>query len=230
SQPHAAIHADLNGKRKPCLNPRIHEAELWMHPVLIDEQALPVSRHQLELLGLPIVMDVVTPARLDGGQHADQTLADTLLGDDLLGNLFLAVLRRVEKPVRPVQLLCQAQRSILQPLTCLFNMRTKVLQQNAVGSKVVPHAIHVAQRPQRPSKNQPVEPRQHPRDLVPMLRDKLVHGASFLSWMLCLCQLNILREVRSALLLVAATPRCVISVSVVIWCSTKSSRTHSSRR
>src|ERR1700688_2872327 len=56
--------------------------------------------------------------------------------------------------------------------------------------KEVTHSIREADRPQRSSKNQPVETRQRPRDLVPMLRDKLVHGALRLCWMLCLSQLT----------------------------------------
>src|SRR6267378_8626872 len=43
---------------------------------------------------------------------------------------------------------------------------------------VAQHSFRIADRPQGPSKDQPVEATQHFRNLFPMFRDKLLHGVS----------------------------------------------------
>src|SRR5216684_7475225 len=61
----------------------------------------------------------------------------------------------------------------------------EILQQNAVLSKVVLHPFHVRDPSQRPPEHHPVEPRQRPRNLLVMPRDKLLHGASLPFGCLC---------------------------------------------
>src|SRR5664279_152464 len=117
---------------------------------------------------------------------------------------------------RPVQLLHQTPRSTLQLLAHPLHVRTEVLQQYIVGTKVVPHAVHEAQRPQCPAKNQTVEPRQYPRDLVPVLRDKLVHGASSFPGCFAFVSSTSYERFEALLLLVAATPRCVSVVNAFL--------------
>src|SRR5437588_13044704 len=79
--------------------------------------------------------------------------------------------------------------------------------------KVVPQPIGKKDRTQRPSQNQPVKTRQRSRDLVLMLRDKLVHGASALLGCSPLSAEQSYERLKRLPFLVAATPRCV---SVVI--------------
>src|SRR5205809_377643 len=118
-----------------------------MHPVLIQEQALPDARYQLQLALLPVAIDIEGPARLYATQHAHQ-------------------------PFR------------------------------------------MADRPQGPSKDQPVEATQRSRNLFLMFRDKLLHGVSVPPkiWRSCRTTTSY-RERKRLLRLVAALPRCVIGKS-----------------
>src|SRR6266480_2056065 len=51
-----------------------------MHPVLIQEQALPDARYQLQLALLPVAIDIEGPASLYTTQHAYQPFLDLVPG------------------------------------------------------------------------------------------------------------------------------------------------------
>src|SRR5947209_11123329 len=78
--------------------------------------------------------------------------------------------------------------------------------------KVVPQPIGKKHRTQRPSQYQPIETRQRSRDLVLMLRDKLVHGASALLGCSPLSAEQSYERLKRLPFLVAATPRCAFVV------------------
>ena len=184
-QPLPPVHADLNGKREPCLNPRIHEAELRMDPVLIEEQALPLSATPTRASSSPDSDESQnsstaprTSARTPAPRRHRRGPAISRAISSLLTWLEFRYLTG-----RPSSFASLSDASFNCRLTPL-HMGTEVLQQNVVRVKVVPHPINEADGSQRPSEHQPIETRQRASDLVSMLRDKLVHGASALR-MLC---------------------------------------------
>src|SRR5207244_12467678 len=57
-QPFPPVHTHLYRERKPCLYPRIYKSKLSMYPLVIQKQALPDARYQLQLARLPVAIDL----------------------------------------------------------------------------------------------------------------------------------------------------------------------------
>src|SRR6266705_2860738 len=197
-QPRPPVQADLDGERKPSLNSSVHETPARMLPVVVQKQAFAPARHQLQLPRLPVAIHLESLARFDATQHTEQPLVHALFGSHPPRHLFLLHATRSQVLHRPPQRASLSQRSILQSLTDVLCVATEIFQQNLVHGQIRLHPRHVRQRSQRPSKNQPVEPRQHSRDLVSMVCDKLFHGASLLPRCSVLAEPPHLIENRSA--------------------------------
>jgi len=69
---------------------------------------------------------------------------------------------------------------LLQSLAQPLHMSAKFRQPHLLRPRVAHHSFRIADRPQRPSKDQPVEATQYSRNLLPVFRDKLFHGVSVL--------------------------------------------------
>src|SRR6202165_4708644 len=151
-----------------------------MHPVLIQEQALPDARYQLQLALLPVAIDIEGPASLYTTQHAYQPFLDLVPGGDPPRYLFLALPRRDQILHRPPQGLGLGLTGLLQSLAHPQHMLAKFRQPHLLRPQVAHHSFRIADRPQAPSKDQPVEAAQHSRNLFLMFRDKLLHGVSVL--------------------------------------------------
>src|SRR3989442_4911498 len=82
-------------------------------------------------------------------------------------------------------------------------------QPHLLRPQVAHHSFRIADRPQGPSKDQPVEATQLSRNLFPMFRDKILHGVSVPPkiWRSCRTTTSY-RERKRLLRLVAALPRC----------------------
>ena len=78
-QPLPAVQADLDGEGEPSLDARMHEAEDRMDLVVVEIQALAMTRPQLQMLGLAVADDVIRQAGFDRRQDADQALLDPVL-------------------------------------------------------------------------------------------------------------------------------------------------------
>src|SRR5437660_8770532 len=181
-----------------------------MHPVLIQEQALPDARYQLQLVLLPVAIDIEGPARLYATQHAYQPFLNLVPGGDPPRYLFLALPRRDQILHRPPQGLGLGLTGLLQSLAHPLHMLAKFRQPHLLRPQVAHHSFRIADRPQGPSKDQPVEATQHSRNLFLMFRDKLLHGVSVPPkiWRSCRTTTSY-RERKRLLRLVAALPRCV---------------------
>src|SRR5437667_866572 len=131
-----------------------------MHPVLIQEQALPDARYQLQLALLPIAIDIEGPARLYATQHAYQPFLNLVPGGDPPRYLFLAP-RRDQILHRPPQGLGLGLTGLLQSLAHPQHMLAKFRQPHLLRPQVAHHSFRIADRPQGPSKDQPVEATQH---------------------------------------------------------------------
>src|SRR6476620_1338553 len=57
---------------------------------MVVVQALLGPAAQAQFLGLAVGVDRIRPARLDGAEDGNQTLADAVAGGDLAGEVFLA--------------------------------------------------------------------------------------------------------------------------------------------
>src|SRR5882672_8102579 len=114
---------------------------------------------------------------------------------------------------RPPQGLGLGLTGLLQSLAHRQHMPAKFRQPHLLRPPVAQHSFRIADRPQGPSKDQPVEATQHSRNLFPMFRDKLLHGVSVPPkiWPSCRTTTSY-RERKRLLRLVAALPRCVNSL------------------
>src|SRR6266700_4519208 len=177
-QPLPSVQADLDGEGKPSLNARVHETPAGMNRVVVKKQAFSPTLHQVQLLRLPIAVDLKTPAELHRRQDGNQPLANALLGGDLPRQGFFVRLRGSQVLDGPPPLDRFRQRSLLQPLAHLLDVATEVLPQNLVHRQVGVHAVDVGEGPQGPSKDQSVEPGKYSRNLISVFCDKLLHGVS----------------------------------------------------
>ena len=151
-----------------------------MHPVVIQKQALPRARYQFQLPCLPVAIHLERPARLDTTQHTHQPFLNLFPCRDPSRHLFLALPRRSQVLHRPSQHFRLGPTRLLQSLAHPLHMLAKFGEPHLVGPEIVHHPFCIADRPQRPSKHQPVEATQHARNLFLVFRDKLFHGASLL--------------------------------------------------
>jgi hypothetical protein len=53
-QPFPSVQAEVDSKRKPALDPGMHEAKNGMEKVMIEEKALPHLKHQMDLFSLAL--------------------------------------------------------------------------------------------------------------------------------------------------------------------------------
>ena len=93
-QPFPPVHANLNRKGKPRSNARIHPSENRVIPILIHVQTFARALHQVQLLGLPIAINVESPARFHACQGAHWSLGDLVLLRYRTRDFLLIVLAR----------------------------------------------------------------------------------------------------------------------------------------
>jgi len=151
-----------------------------MHPVVIEKQALPGARYQLQLPHLPVAIDLERPTRLYTTQHTYRPFLNLFPCRDPSRYLFLALSCRGQILHRPPQSLGLCSTRLLRSLAHPLHMPAKFRQPHLVGPQVAHHPFRIADRPQRPSKDQPVETTQYSRNLFPVFRDKLFYGVSVL--------------------------------------------------
>lgn len=90
-EPFVTIDINLDGERKPCLQPDMHEAEFLVYVVEIQAKA---ARHAgcKPRLSLPI-FEFKTGAGFHDGKYADQSLGNTVTQSNLMCALFFAYTR-----------------------------------------------------------------------------------------------------------------------------------------
>src|SRR6266850_2576013 len=82
AQPFTPVDADLNQKRKPALEPQVHEAKLRMHMVEIEMLALAAFQLEFQLFGLAIAAQIVRPARFNTPENPDQAFLEMIVLDE----------------------------------------------------------------------------------------------------------------------------------------------------
>lgn len=175
-EPLPAVHADLDREGEPCLDPGVHEAEDGVDEVVVQEQALASARNELELLQVPVSVDLVSDAGLDCREETDEALANAVSLSDPQGNRFLvrsAALKVFDRPMEPTGF---SERGFLEPLRHRLCKSAEVLEQDPPFPKETHHAGNECKLTKSSPEDQPVEPAQNSYDPRPEACYKTVHG------------------------------------------------------
>src|SRR5207302_5347718 len=117
-------------------------------------------------------------ARIDATQDADQAAADTVAGGDFTGDVFLAVLSRVQVADLAALLPGLAERSLFQAGGHLQAVGREILIGNAVDPQVVLEAAAVGQVAQSAAEEEPVKATENAADQRGEPGEKGVHDAA----------------------------------------------------
>ena len=166
SEPFPAVHAHLDGKGKPGLNPRRHEAEPPINPIVIEKLAFAISGNQFEHLLFAVAINLEGPARLDTRQHANQAVGDSVAIGDLSSVPVLANAGRLQVLDGPACRFRSLQRRLDQLFGHGLCVVSEILQQGADSGEIAGHSAGEGEHPQRASKNQPIPSAQHPDDMI----------------------------------------------------------------
>src|SRR6516165_1908532 len=123
-------------------------------------------------------MDLELPAGFETAKHAHQPAAHAIVGQDIVGEGFFIDLAGVQILHRASGSFSFSQGSCLQSLCDLFDMVSKILEQDLIGPKIAHHPLHLADGAQVSAKYQTVESRECAGDFVLVFGDKLMHGRS----------------------------------------------------
>ena len=131
-QPFPSVQADLYGEREPGLNASVEEAEDRMDLVVVEEQAFARAKLQLQLFRHSIAMNLKLPTGFEAAQHAYQSAAHAILGQDVAGDGLFVELTGIEILYRASASLGFSQGSFLQSLSDLLHMPAKVFEEDMV--------------------------------------------------------------------------------------------------
>ena len=173
----ATIDANLNGHGQPGLQSHVHQTELPVDEVEIDEQALASGQAEFEVTCFPVAADLERPARLDAGEHADQPLSDSVALHHSAGEVLFGDRRRSQINQRAAVLGGKRLGVRFNFIRQALGECPKVLVEHAVRGEERLEALSVLQGPQRAPKQQSIEARQHAHDLLPMPIQKRLHDA-----------------------------------------------------
>ena len=95
-QPCPPVEADLNGEREPGLNTGIEEAEDRVDLVVVEEQAFARAPLQLDFFSQAIAMDLKLGTGFETTEHAHQSAAHLILGQDVAGDSLFVDLTGIE--------------------------------------------------------------------------------------------------------------------------------------
>ena len=173
-QPVVAVDVDLDLEGKPGLDAEVDEAEAGKDVVEVDEEALPPGA--LELRSALAVGDLKRSTRLNGGEDADEAVGDLVPTSDDAGEiLFTGVASEIA--VRPADLSGDGLGVRLDALGLARREVLEVGDSKALGAEEALDAFRIAQVVQVALENDPVGAGEDAHYLVPMTRDKLVHGS-----------------------------------------------------
>ena len=149
SEPLAAVHAHLQGKGKPGLNSRGHEAEPPVDPVMVEKLALAIPGKQFQDFLFAVAVNLERPTRFDARQHADQSVGNPVLPGDLPGVIVLANAGRLKILDGAIRHFGSLQRRLDQMIGHGLSVVAKILQQRANPGEIGCHPARVGKHPQR---------------------------------------------------------------------------------
>lgn len=137
-QPFPPVGPHLDLEREPALQAHMAETQLGMGQVEVEVQALATPAQHLQALGLAVVVDVETAARLHGGEHADQAIADPVALGDLAGQFLLRLASGAGVGIGQVQVGAARLRGEplgvgLELIGHRLDVTPEVLQQHVLG-------------------------------------------------------------------------------------------------
>jgi len=157
-EPFAAVEPNLNVEREPCLKSGTHKTEVRMDEVLVDVQALPRSQFQAAFVSILRSMIFETHAWLDGSKRADESTLDGILRKELVSEVFLADLPRLQVPERPLVAMNIDERGFFHSLTGLMHEVLEVEQSALAASRkkyMPPSRISGNSEPRKTSRSKP---------------------------------------------------------------------------
>jgi len=123
------------------LQPDSAEAELRVHPVLIQVQAFARAGRQQQASRLAVGAEPKAPANFDRGEQTDQPRANAVAGGDRPCQLFLALFARRQVDHRPLLRLGGGLASLLEPFADPRHVPAIVLQQDVMRVQISLHAL-----------------------------------------------------------------------------------------
>ena len=166
-QPLAAVEADLDVKGEPGLDAGVHEPEARMQEVLVEVKTLAWNEPETPLAAILGAVILEAHARLDRREGADEPLLHRVLGQELPRQILLAGLAGPQIDLRPTELSDINQRGRLELLGRTPDVLFEIQEPYAGALEAMEHAKLANQQQERPSEDQPVEPRQNGGDLRP---------------------------------------------------------------
>jgi len=156
----AAIQADLDVEREPCLEPRMDEAENGMEEVVVNVQTLAGAQPQSTLPGIGGAVILKTHTGFDGPKCTDEPLLDRMALQQVLRQCFFVRAGRWQIANRTIPLLRAPQRGLRHALAGGEYVLLEVEQPHSGAVQEGMHAPLDAQGQQRPAEHQAVEPGQ----------------------------------------------------------------------
>ena len=172
-QPVVAVDVDLHGVREPGLEPHVHQAEVRIDAVVVEDALRTIGEDQFGPPNGMAEFDRATGflAAEDGHQPlGDRLAADDVLDKALFAELPLAVL------VGPACRLGQPLGMVNQLVGELFEHRDEILTADAQYTVDKRVQMSVAAKGKVPLKDDSIKTRQRPYNEVGELLDEVAHG------------------------------------------------------
>ena len=133
-----------------------------MEKVVVEEQALALFEHQMDLLALAITADLVGHAGFHGAENGDQALGHSVALGQFPGQILLAPLAGVQIQERPPGSVGDILGGSLQVARDPRGEGAKVLDENPAGVEVGFHDAGLVEMAKGPSKPQTVKTAKRP--------------------------------------------------------------------
>src|SRR3990172_11715183 len=175
-QPFASVEADLDIEGKPSLNTGIHETELGIDEVVVEEHASPGAKQEIQFFSFGVARDLVAHAGFNTGDHRDQAVGDTVLCGNLLNQRLLV--RIAGAQVDDWAFLSEGclAGSLFELLGNSLDVMAKIFEQNLLVPEKAHHSPGVGNGTQGASKDQSVESVQDSDDFIGETLYKTLHG------------------------------------------------------
>jgi hypothetical protein len=139
------------------LQPHVHESEHGMDQIVIQMQAFSGPRAEFDPLAAMVGGDFVRAAQLDRLEHADGALLDVVAGQNVSGDVFLAVLAAAEIENGSPGLLHRRQRLADHALGQLAAMPAEILEQDAMMTEVLEQPFGIREKAQRAMQHESIK-------------------------------------------------------------------------
>ena len=184
-EPEPAVDADHHLKRKPGLQPQVHQPELGVLKIEIVVQALARFQLEVELMRGVIAADEIGQARFHAIEDPDQTLGDAVTRGELTRQGVLPLGRRVQIAHRPPTAPGKSVRGIPHAVAQRRSVPTEVFEQHPRFAQVAKHEARLVEISQATPQPQAVETTDYSRDIPAVFRQKTFNATAMMSSRFC---------------------------------------------